>query len=89
MFRTPAAGDVPGGAAFSCAGCACYEAGACTDEDLAVHHGGPPCRDSDPTDALYQRMPRIAHSSLRSKNFAIAYHALDGLFSQPAPLYVG
>jgi len=34
-------------------------------------------------------MAGIAHSSMRSKNFAIAYHALDSYFSQPAPLYVG
>jgi pimeloyl-ACP methyl ester carboxylesterase len=34
-------------------------------------------------------MPGIAHSSMRSKNFAIVYHALDSYFSQPAPLYVG
>jgi pimeloyl-ACP methyl ester carboxylesterase len=33
-------------------------------------------------------MPGIAHSSLRSKNFAISYHALDGFFSQPSPVYV-
>jgi hypothetical protein len=34
-------------------------------------------------------MPGIAHSSMRSKNWAIVYHLLDGYFSQPAPLYVG
>lgn len=34
-------------------------------------------------------MPGIAHSSLRSKNFAIVYHLLDGYFSRPAPVYVG
>jgi pimeloyl-ACP methyl ester carboxylesterase len=34
-------------------------------------------------------MPGIAHSSLRSKNFAISYHLLDGYFSRPAPLYIG
>jgi pimeloyl-ACP methyl ester carboxylesterase len=34
-------------------------------------------------------MAGIAHSSMRSKNFAIVYHALDSYFSQPAPLYVG
>jgi pimeloyl-ACP methyl ester carboxylesterase len=32
-------------------------------------------------------MPGIAHSSTRSKNWAIVYHLLDGYFSQPAPLY--
>ena len=34
-------------------------------------------------------MPGIAHSSMRSKNFAIVYHLLDAYFSQPAPVYVG
>jgi len=34
-------------------------------------------------------MPGIAHSSARSKNWAIVYHLLDGYFSQPAPVYVG
>jgi pimeloyl-ACP methyl ester carboxylesterase len=34
-------------------------------------------------------MPGIAHSSTRSKNFAIVYHLLDAFFSQPAPVYVG
>jgi pimeloyl-ACP methyl ester carboxylesterase len=34
-------------------------------------------------------MPGIAHSSTRSKNWAIVYHLLDGYFSQPAPVYVG
>ena len=34
-------------------------------------------------------MPGIAHSSTRSKNYAIAYHALDQFFSQPAPVYTG
>jgi pimeloyl-ACP methyl ester carboxylesterase len=34
-------------------------------------------------------MPGIAHSSTRSKNWAIVYHLLDTYFSQPAPVYVG
>jgi pimeloyl-ACP methyl ester carboxylesterase len=34
-------------------------------------------------------MPGIAHSSTRSKNWAIVYHLLDAYFSQPAPVYVG
>jgi pimeloyl-ACP methyl ester carboxylesterase len=34
-------------------------------------------------------MPGIAHSSTRSKNFAIVYHLLDSYFGQPAPVYVG
>ena len=34
-------------------------------------------------------MPGIAHTSTRSKNFALVYHLLDAYFSQPAPVYVG
>jgi pimeloyl-ACP methyl ester carboxylesterase len=34
-------------------------------------------------------MPGIAHTSTRSKNFALVYHLLDGFFSQPAPVYKG
>ena len=34
-------------------------------------------------------MPGIAHTSTRSKNYALVYHLLDGYFSQPAPVYVG
>jgi pimeloyl-ACP methyl ester carboxylesterase len=34
-------------------------------------------------------MPGIAHTSTRSKNWALVYHLLDGYFSQPAPAYVG
>ncbi len=34
-------------------------------------------------------MPGIAHSSTRSKNWAIVYHLLDAYFSQPSPVYVG
>ncbi len=34
-------------------------------------------------------MPGIAHTSTRSKNWALVYHLLDGYFSQPAPVYVG
>ena len=34
-------------------------------------------------------MPGIAHTSTRSKNWALVYHLLDGFFSQPAPAYVG
>jgi pimeloyl-ACP methyl ester carboxylesterase len=40
-------------------------------------------------DKQFVVMPGIAHSSMRAKNFQILYHALDGYFSQPAPLYVG
>jgi len=34
-------------------------------------------------------MPGIAHTSTRSKNWALVYHLLDGWFSQPAPVYRG
>jgi pimeloyl-ACP methyl ester carboxylesterase len=34
-------------------------------------------------------MPGIAHTSTRSKNWALVYHLLDGWFSQPAPAYTG
>jgi pimeloyl-ACP methyl ester carboxylesterase len=34
-------------------------------------------------------MPGIAHTSTRSKNWALVYHLLDAYFSQPAPIYVG
>jgi len=34
-------------------------------------------------------MPGIAHTSTRSKNWALVYHLLDASFSQPAPVYVG
>ena len=34
-------------------------------------------------------MPGIAHTSTRSKNWALVYHLLDRWFSQPEPLYVG
>jgi pimeloyl-ACP methyl ester carboxylesterase len=34
-------------------------------------------------------MPGIAHTSTRSKNWALVYHLLDGWFSQPMPVYTG
>jgi len=34
-------------------------------------------------------MPGIAHTSTRSKNWALVYHLLDAYFSQPAPVYTG
>ena len=34
-------------------------------------------------------MPGIAHTSTRSKNFALVYHLLEGFFGQPAPVYTG
>jgi pimeloyl-ACP methyl ester carboxylesterase len=34
-------------------------------------------------------MPGIAHTSTRSKNWALVYHLLDAYFSQPVPIYLG
>jgi pimeloyl-ACP methyl ester carboxylesterase len=34
-------------------------------------------------------MPGIAHSSTRSKNWALVYHLLDAFFSRPVPVYTG
>ncbi|MFZ2737523.1 MAG: alpha/beta fold hydrolase [Burkholderiaceae bacterium] len=34
-------------------------------------------------------MPGIAHTSTRSKNFALVYHLLGSFFGQPAPVYTG
>ncbi len=34
-------------------------------------------------------MPGIAHTSTRSKNWALVYHLMDAWFSQPAPAYTG
>jgi pimeloyl-ACP methyl ester carboxylesterase len=41
------------------------------------------------SDKQFAVMPGIAHTSTRSKNWALVYHLLDGWFSQPAPVYVG
>ena len=40
-------------------------------------------------DKQFVVMPGIAHTSTRSKNWALVYHLLDGFFSQPAPAYTG
>jgi pimeloyl-ACP methyl ester carboxylesterase len=40
-------------------------------------------------DKQFAVMPGIAHTSTRSKNWALVYHLLDGWFSQPGPVYVG
>jgi pimeloyl-ACP methyl ester carboxylesterase len=40
-------------------------------------------------DKHFAVMPGIAHSSLRSKNWAVSYHLLDSFFAQPAPVYTG
>jgi pimeloyl-ACP methyl ester carboxylesterase len=38
-------------------------------------------------DKRFAVMPGIAHSSTRSKNWALVFHLLDAFFSQPAPVY--
>ena len=40
-------------------------------------------------DKQFVVMPGIAHTSTRSKNWALVYHLLDRYFSQPTPVYVG
>ncbi len=40
-------------------------------------------------DKQFVVMPGIAHTSTRSKNWALVYHLLDGWFSQPSPVYIG
>ena len=40
-------------------------------------------------DKQFVIMPGIAHTSLRSKNFAVAFHALESFFAQPAQVYTG
>ena len=40
-------------------------------------------------DKQFVVMPGIAHTSTRSKNFALVYHLLEGYFSQPPPAYIG
>src|ERR1700752_4870050 len=40
-------------------------------------------------DKQFAVMPGIAHTSTRSKNWALVYHLLDRWFSQPAPVYTG
>jgi pimeloyl-ACP methyl ester carboxylesterase len=40
-------------------------------------------------DKQFVIMPGIAHTSTRSKNWALVYHLLDGWFSRPAPIYTG
>jgi pimeloyl-ACP methyl ester carboxylesterase len=34
-------------------------------------------------------MPGIAHTSTRSKNWAVAYHVMDQFFARPEPVYTG
>ena len=40
-------------------------------------------------DKQFVVMPGIAHTSTRSKNFALVYHLLEGYFGQPDPVYTG
>ena len=40
-------------------------------------------------DKQFVIMPGIAHTSLRSKNLEIAFHALESFFAQPAQVYAG
>ena len=40
-------------------------------------------------DKQFSVMPGIAHASFQERNVAIAYHVLDGFFSQPKPVYRG
>ena len=40
-------------------------------------------------DKQFVLMPGIAHTSTRSKNYALVYHLLEGYFSQPQPVYQG
>ena len=40
-------------------------------------------------DKRFVIMPGIAHTSLRSKNWEIAFHTLESFFAQPAQVYTG
>jgi alpha-beta hydrolase superfamily lysophospholipase len=40
-------------------------------------------------DKSFVIMPGIAHTSLRSKNWEIAFHALENFFARPAQVYAG
>jgi pimeloyl-ACP methyl ester carboxylesterase len=53
-------------------------------EDLAAFFARLPNPDKQ-----FAVMPGIAHSSTRSKNWALVYHLLDAFFSQPDPVYIG
>ena len=53
-------------------------------QDLARFFGKLPNPDKQ-----FVVMPGIAHTSTRSRNWALVYHLLDGYFSQPAPVYTG
>jgi pimeloyl-ACP methyl ester carboxylesterase len=53
-------------------------------EDLASFFAKLPNPDKQ-----FTVMPGIAHTSTRSKNWALVYHLLDGWFGQPSPVYTG
>jgi pimeloyl-ACP methyl ester carboxylesterase len=53
-------------------------------EDLAAFFARLPNPDKQ-----FAVMPGIAHSSTRSKNWALVYHLLDAFFGQPEPVYTG
>ncbi len=53
-------------------------------EDLAAFFAKLPNPDKQ-----FAVMPGIAHSSTRSRNWALVFHLLDAFFSQPAPVYTG
>ena len=53
-------------------------------EDLAAFFARLPNPDKQ-----FAVMPGIAHSSTRSKNWALVYHLLDAFFGQPDPVYTG
>jgi pimeloyl-ACP methyl ester carboxylesterase len=53
-------------------------------EDLAAFFARLPNPDK-----RFAVMPGIAHSSTRSKNWALVYHLLDAFLSQPDPVYTG
>ena len=40
-------------------------------------------------DKQFAVMPGIAHASIQQKNYAIFYHILLSLFTQPEPVYRG
>ena len=53
-------------------------------EDLAAFFERLPNPDKQ-----FVVMPGIAHTSTRSKNFALVYHLLEHYFGQPLPVYTG
>jgi pimeloyl-ACP methyl ester carboxylesterase len=58
--------------------------GIATEQDLLAFFARLPHPDRQVT-----IMQGIAHSSMRSQNWRMVYHLLDGYFSRPAPAYTG